>query len=263
MKIQYRNPGMQSMIESVLAFQTDGESVYWLDGLYAFYPQIEKNYALSLRWEERYSYLAQMLEQIYLENKVKIDEKVQMYQQHWKENQAQIEEALSDIFEMDCRIAFQDLICDVSINPISPRFLKERRFEVFFLNSEKGALGMSLHEIIHFVWFDKWNQVFKDRYNEYERPTLKWILSEMVVETLMKDPRLSSLNPYFPREGGGGCIYSYFFNMKAGDDLVLEKIDAMHDSMGIEDFMKESYRYLLMNEKEIRKHIETEEAKGW
>ena len=47
MEIQFRNPGMQSMIESVLAFQTDGESAYWLDGLYAFYPQIDKNYACS------------------------------------------------------------------------------------------------------------------------------------------------------------------------------------------------------------------------
>ena len=263
MKIQYRNPGMQSMIESVLAFQTDGESAYWLDGLYAFYPQIDKDHARSLRFDDRCRYLSSMLEQIYRDNETVINEKIDAYQQYWQQNKRQVEDALSEIFEMDCWSAFQDLICDVSINPISPRFLKERRFEVFFLNSEKGALGMSLHEIIHFVWFDKWNQMFKDHYDEYERPTLKWILSEMVVETLMKDPRLSSLNPYFPREGGGGCIYSYFFNMKAGNDLVLEKIDAMHDSLRIGDFMKESYQYLLQHETEIRQHIEIEEAKGW
>lgn len=262
MQVGYRNPGMQSMIESVLAFQTDGESAYWLDGLYAFYPQIDKNHALSLNWEQRSKYIAQMLEQIYLENEATINEKVQMYQQYWEQNQSQIEEALSDIFEMDCRTAFQDLICNVSINPISPRFLKEKRFEVFFFNSEKGALGMSLHEIMHIVWFDKWNKLFADSYEEYERPTLKWILSEMVVETLMKDPRLSNLNPYFPREHGG-CIYPYFFDMKAGNDLVLEKIDGMHDALRIGDFMKESYQYLLNHEKEIRQHIEAEEAKGW
>ena len=209
MEIQYRNPGMQSMIDSVLAFQTDGESAYWLDGLYAFYSQIDKNHALSLNWEDRCRYIGRMLEQVYHENEAIIAQKISLYQEHWRQNKSQIEEALSDIFEMDCRTAFRNIICDVSINPISPRFLKEQRFQVFFFNSEKGALGMSLHEIIHFVWFAKWNQVFGDSYNEYERPTLKWILSEMVVETLMKDPRLSSLNPYFP-----GCIYSYFFKSR-------------------------------------------------
>lgn len=258
MQIQYRNPGTQAMIESVLAFQTNGESAYWLNGLYAFYPQIDKNYACSLDFDNRCRYLSGILEQIYRDNKMVIDEKIDIYQQYWQQNKRQVEDALSDIFERDCRSAFQDLVCDVSINPISPRFLKEKRFEVFFLNSEKGALGMSLHEIIHFVWFDKWNKLFADSYDEYERPTLKWILSEMVVETLMKDPRLSSLNPYFP-----GCIYSYFFNMKVGDDLVLNRIDAMHDSLRIVDFMKESYQYVLRHENEIRRHIEAEEAKGW
>lgn len=258
MQIQYRNPGTQAMIESVLAFQTNGESAYWLNGLYAFYPQIDKNYACSLDFDNRCRYLSGILEQIYRDNKMVIDEKIDIYQQYWQQNKRQVEDALSDIFERDCRSAFQDLVCDVSINPISPRFLKEKRFEVFFLNSEKGALGMSLHEIIHFVWFDKWNKLFADSYDEYERPTLKWILSEMVVETLMKDPRLSSLNPYFP-----GCIYSYFFNMKVGDDLVLNRIDVMHDSLRIVDFMKESYQYVLRHENEIRRHIETEEAKGW
>ena len=79
MQVGYRNPGMQSMIESALAFQTDGESAYWLDGLYAFYPQIDKNHALSLNWEERNRYITQMLVQIYQENELVINEKIEKY----------------------------------------------------------------------------------------------------------------------------------------------------------------------------------------
>ena len=44
----------------------------------------------------------------------------------------------------------------MSFNPISPRYLDEQAFDVFWLNSERGALGMALHEIIHFVWFRVW-----------------------------------------------------------------------------------------------------------
>jgi len=83
-----------------------------------------------------------------------------------------------------------------------------------YFNSERGAIGVVLHEIIHIVWFYVWNKIYGDSFDEYERPSLKWILSEMVVETIKSDERLSSINPYYPRENGG-CIYPCFFDMKA------------------------------------------------
>ena len=76
-------------------------------------------------------------------------------------------------------------------------------YEYSLYGSGSGIYGVTLHEIIHFVWFHVWNQEFRDSYEEYERPSLKWILGEMVVESIMTDPRLSELNPYFPREDGG------------------------------------------------------------
>ena len=171
----------------------------------------------------------------------------------------QIAAALSDAFDVDCAGGYNDIVARVGLDPISPRFLRERAFDVFYLNSEKGAIGMSIHEIIHFVWFDVWHSLFGDSFDEYERPNLKWILSEMVVESVMSDPRLSSINPYFPREEGG-CIYPYFFDMKAGGELILGTLDKMYRSENIRDFMRDSYAYCLEHEQEIRSHIEKSEA---
>lgn len=116
-----------------------------------------------------------------------------------------------------------------------------------------------LHEIIHFVWFYVWNRLFRDSYDEYERPFLKWILSEMVVESVMRDERLSSINPYFPREQGG-CVYPYFFDMKAGGVLILDTLDEMYRAQTIEEFMKNSYAYCQVHEAEIRDHIKKSEG---
>ena len=88
-----------------------------------------------------------------------------------------------------------------------------------------------------------------------KRPTLKWILSEMVVESVMRDPRLASINPYFPRENGG-CVYPYFFDMVVDGTPILETLDAMYKSQSIEDFMRSSYDYCLLHEQQIRKHIQ-------
>lgn len=42
--------------------------------------------------------------------------------------------------QLDLTNQFQDLRCFVSLNPIEPRFLQERSFSVFYLNSGKGAV---------------------------------------------------------------------------------------------------------------------------
>lgn len=81
----------------------------------------------------------------------------------------------------------------------------------------------------------------------------------MVVESVMKDERLSSINPYFPRENGG-CIYPYFFDMMVDGKLILDTLDAMYKSQSIEGFMLNSYAYCKEHEAAIRDHIQRSEG---
>ena len=259
MEVTFVNPGADYMIERIMAFQTEEESAFWSEPLYHFYPQLDKAYAMSLPFPERKTYLERALRCIYDELEDTINEKVSLYSHRWDECKEQITAALSDAFGIDCESLFNDIRCNVSLNPIEPRFLKERCYDTFYLNSERGAIGGGIHEIVHFVWFYVWNRLFEDRYDEYERPSLKWILSEMVVESVMRDERLSSINPYFPRENGG-CIYPYFFDMVVDGKLILDTLDAMYRSQNIEDFMRNSFAYCRTHETQIRAHIQKSEG---
>lgn len=80
----------------------------------------------------------------------------------------------------------------------------------------------------------------------------------MIVESVMKDERLSSINPYFPREQGG-CIYPYFFDMMVDGKLILDTMDAMYRSQCIAEFMRNSYAYCQEHETEIKEHIRKSE----
>jgi hypothetical protein len=232
---------------------------FWSEPLYHFYPQLDKDYTKILPFDERNAYIERELRMIYMEEENTINEKVTSYSKHWENCKEQITAALSDAFEVDCHELFNDFTCNISMNPIEPRFLKEHSFDIFYLNSASGAIGESIHEIIHFVWFYVWNQIFGDSYEEYEAPSLKWILSEMVVESFMKDPRLCSINPYFPRENGG-CIYPYFFDMTVNGELILDTLDEMFRKQCIGEFMKNSYAYCMQHEVEIRKQIQKAET---
>jgi hypothetical protein len=74
----------------------------------------------------------------------------------------------------------------------------------------------------------------------------------------MKDSRLSSINPYFPREQGG-CIYPYFFDMLVDGSLILDTLDEMYQKQSIIEFMRLSYTYCQQHEAEIRSHIQESE----
>lgn len=254
MELTFVNPGIEAMLESIMAFQTDDSSAFWMQPLYHFYPQLDSVHAASLPFPERKAYLEETLRTAYAALEETLNQKTILYAACWEKYKKQIIAALSDAFEIDCALLFNDLQCRVSMNPVSPRFLEQHCFEVFYLNSERGAIGVAIHEMIHFVWFHVWHRVFGDCYEEYEAPSLKWILSEMVVEPIMRDERLSSINPYFPRENGG-CIYPYFFDMKADGKPILDTMDMMYRDQSIENFMRNSYLYCLGHETEIRAHI--------
>ena len=70
----------------------------------------------------------------------------------------------------------------------------------------------------------------------------------------MRDERLSSINPYFPRENGG-CVYRYFQDMVIEEKPILDTIEEMYRCGNIADFMRQSYRYCLQHEKQIQAHI--------
>lgn len=259
-EIVFTNPGVDYMIRQIIGFQNKEKTTFWSDSLYYFFPELDKAYTSTLPLTEKKKHIDRVLRKIYIELEDTINEKTMLYSQHWKSCRVQISDALSDAFDTDCCTLFNDLNCNISMNPISPRFLEEHSFDVFYLNSERGAIGSSIHEIIHFMWFYVWNDLFGDSYDEYEHPSLKWILSEMVVESVMKDPRLSSINPYFPREQGG-CIYPYFFDMVVNDSLILDTLDEMYRSQSIREFMKTSFAYCQQHESEIRAHIKKSESK--
>ena len=189
MKVTYKNPGFMHSIESILLFQTDAHTPYWSDAVFSFYPQLSGEDFVKRGPERRAEYIKDKLASVYQEILPEIEEKTVRYNEHFLEYENQINDALSDAFGTDTRVLFNDLIGYVGMNPICPRFLKKHYFDVFYKNSEKGALGMSLHEMIHYIWFYVWNRLFTDSYDEYETPSLKWILSEMVVESIMSDKR--------------------------------------------------------------------------
>jgi hypothetical protein len=251
MDLVFRDPGFQYSIDSIMMFQSDEHSDWWRESLFMVYPQMDREHFDSLCPAERKAYMEEALQAVYEQSRAEISDKIQQYREHWIECKPQVEAAFKDAFGMDVQNLFNDIHANITLNPVSPRFLAEHTFDIFYKNSKKGALGVSLHELIHFLWFNVWQECFADDPSEYESPSLKWVFSEMAVDPIMRDQRLSSINPYFE----AGCAYEYFYTMKIDEQPILDTLFAMYKSNPVREFMRSGYKYCMENEKSIRRQM--------
>lgn len=101
--------------------------------------------------------------------------------------------------------------------PVFPRFLDKFEFCVGYKDTA-DSVETSAHEIVHFLWFKKWKEVFPDMEpREYESPRLAWRLSEIIDPIILQcHPKISGLIK--PKRWG----YTSFENIKIGDVSMTE-----------------------------------------
>jgi hypothetical protein len=189
--------------------------------------------------------------ELYKSREKEIQSKVISYQENWNRYEELINERFSSIFQFDTGEIFNNLVCNITLNPISPRYLGEHIFDVFYMNSDEGSIGSALHEIVHYLWSYLWNQKYKDSYEQYEAPSLIWILSEAVVEQILSDEEFNRINPYHK----SGNAYPYFYNMIITGKPLYDYLDEIYKNNSIDEFMDKSYKFMIENEEEIRSQI--------
>lgn len=252
MNLTFSYPGAAHSVRCILHFTADGQTAFWRDPIFHFFPQLDRGKYLSLPQEQREERLMDFFNGFEEENRSLLEKKVEDYNAHWQRHRGEAVGALEDAFRLKLEGRFEDMRGLLSFCPICPRELADRSFDVFYLNSEQGALGLALHEIVHFVWFSEWQRRFGDDPADYEAPHLKWILSEMVVDCVMRDERLTALDPY---QQNGGTAYPYFYSMKIGGEPVLDMLFEKYRILSTGDFMSWSYGFCQTHEIEIRRHI--------
>lgn len=252
MKLMYKDPGYKYSVESLSEFIKQDE--FWSKPIFHFFPELSKFKGQFDKCDDNKDIVEKIsgtVFELYEAREKEIQSKIISYQEHWNNHEKLINERFSSIFQFDTRSIFNNLVCNITLNPISPRYLKEHIFDVFYMNSEKGAIGSALHEIVHYLWFYLWNQRYNDSYDQYESPSLIWILSEAVVEQILKDEDFNKINPYYQ----DGNAYPYFYNMSIKGKPLYDYLDQMYKNNSIDGFMNKSYEFMVRNEKEIRSQM--------
>ena len=240
-------------ISSILKFQTPNTSSYWQDALFKAYPFLDKDKCLHSSWENKKQYLSAEFSTLHDKLYPTLQNKCANSQKIWNQNQANINHIFSQVFNLDCAHLFNNIVAEISLNPVCPRNLRMQSYSAIWAGDETNFLKTSLHEMIHFVWFYIWKKHFQDNWPEYEAPNLKWILSEMVIDTFVKN---TTIDHIFPKPYKEKPAYQYFYNMKIGDNFILTELSKLYlNATNIIIFMEQAYQYCLNHEELIRKQM--------
>lgn len=164
--------------------------------------------------------------QKYETTKEQMKNKLSFYKDIWDKHIKEIEQALTNVFgdfiDQDCyaMITFN--------NVIYPRYLDYKSFDFSFDMNEANFLLTAIHEIIHFIWFDKLKILMPEiERKEYEYPSPIWKFSEIAVDQVFNSqPILMSLI----KDSGRNPAYDEFHIDKIGNETIVEYFRKLYKS---------------------------------
>lgn len=251
MRLMWKQKDIEDDLEFILFLQQDNKPDWWSKRLFEVFPTLDYEQARKLPESERLKYIRKEMKKLAILHNDDIQNSIKMFQTKWASVAKKLNQAYSSTFGVDCTKILNDMVGFVGLDPVCPRNVQEHTFDVFYRFDPEYALLTALHEITHFVWFYVWQEYFKDDPNEYNSPNLKWILSEIVVEPLIRNSEIGKLVKQ-PRY----IAYSYFYNMEINGDLLFDTMKKLYlERKDIYDFMEKSYKFIQQNEPELREKI--------
>ncbi|HLD16063.1 MAG TPA: hypothetical protein VJB94_05855 [Candidatus Nanoarchaeia archaeon] len=237
--------GMIKMINSFLLHSGNGFD--W-SGVYAKeYPEFGKLMGKIHTSEETKRLSEDFFRNIYDSRIGELTKISKDFQKEWDKNGEELLIALSKVVEKEWPADCKEIKAWISLNPICPRFLEKRAFDLYWRFSPDKMKVVALHEILHFIWFEKWKEIFpKYRKEEFENPHLVWKLSEMVPLSVLNDNRIQDIFKHEP------SVYNEWKFKQIERKPLLEHLQEIYNKRSsFADFMKKSWKFVKKHEKEI------------
>ena len=192
---------------------------------------IDVNNLRGKSYEERLNYITSCAFSTYQQKIDTIQSNLSKFQSMWDMYESKIITEFEKIFneKLDQPIIVEGRI---NINPICPRFYDTWSYDVWCDSSPMDALVTAIHEITHFLWFDKWKQVFPNwKRSDFERPAISWLFSEIAIDAIF-------YNSYFIELSGDKPAYYYFYDVELEGMNMIKLFRKLYKENSIEDFMK-------------------------
>ncbi len=207
---------------------------------YLLYPELRGKILDHMDNDEIYKIVKPSVKQVFIEKELEINRRIEQLQSAFDIIQDQLLSNLIDTFEMKWPEEQERIICYIGCISSFPRNVLTKEFFVSYEKEIDMLMMASIHEINHFVLFEKWKQMHGyDKENEPLYPDTLWFLEEMAVDPTLNIPCIQKVAPY-PQKA-----YEQFYEcMIDGISAENHIINMFTNRTSIESFLNMSYDFI-------------------
>jgi hypothetical protein len=219
----------------------------WSGAIYSNYPQLKVKLMDVKNKTQRRKIEYAFFKETFQKERPQLEKRSKQFQRDWDKINDGVMRVLSEVVEEDWQENDGTIFAKVSLNPICPRYLKQKTFDVFYKQNSSSMRHTAIHEIFHFIYFRKWKCVFpKSVEKEFDFPYLTWKLSEIVPEIVLNDKRIQKVFKYH------FVSYPEYEKVVLDGRPLLSYFQDFYDNRAdFADFLKKSWTFVKKHEKEI------------
>lgn len=195
------------------------------DSIVYYFPEINSNN------------VEEIVKRYYLEKKDIIYSEVSRYSLLWEKYNTIYFKRLCEYLNIK-NIDISEIEVTVGYIPVCPRDINNNSFSLNIGYDESLLLRNCAHEILHFLWFKKFEELYPDV--NINPPSLAWKYSEMVVDPILNSDEINSVICINER------AYDSFYDIKdnSGNYLMDVLKDIYNSDKPIETKIKEGFDYI-------------------
>ncbi|MDP3989777.1 MAG: hypothetical protein Q8Q01_01065 [archaeon] len=219
----------------------------WSNAIYKNYPELKSKLLTVKDKNKRKEIEYHFFLDVFKKEKNELEKSAKRFQKDWDKINDKVMLVLSEVIEQEWPEKDRTIHGRTSLNPICPRYIKQRTFDVFYKCSHARMKAITMHEILHFIYFEKWKKVFpKTKQREFDSPYLVWKLSEMVPGIILNDDKFQKIFKHKHRP------YKEYEKLKIEGKPLLSYLQNFYDNRkDFADFLKQSWKFVKKHEKEI------------
>lgn len=142
--------------------------------------------------------ITKLLVHIYVNKENQINYRQNIYKKWWKYYEKRWFSLLENIFEIKLRnVKFKAYL---GISPICPRDLVDMSFLIPYYATKQKLIQICAHETCHFYFYNKVFQILSVNKSTLYHSKYLWIISEMLIPIIFKDPQVIKLIGRMPTE---------------------------------------------------------------
>ncbi len=140
-----------------------------------------------------------------------------------------------------------NIVARVGVMYSCPRYISKRTFGTNINANESTMKETAIHEICHFLYFEKWKELYNDYdENHYNHPHIIWHLSEAIIDPLLNNDTFRKYTNIEIKS------YDIFYSTFINGISIIDNLRNIVSSKPIEESIRESYKLFLDNEQLFR-----------